>query len=144
MLALRASPNASISSAQNGNTGQKPWNTKNKAKPIKNRQVETKKSSAPAGFSEQLGCSSMRCSMSTRITQPQPSMHWPEPLGSGAERLSPAAPHLQLPFDLFEGNGGRIGVTAPGRPGRTPRMAENHLIRGRQAAVLPKDLVGRL
>src|ERR1700733_6852703 len=94
MLALRASPNTSISSAQNGNTGQKPWNTKNKAKPSENRQVDTKKSRAPAGFSEQLGCSSMRCSIFLRITQPKPSMHGPEPLGSGTaaviDRAAPA------------------------------------------------------
>src|SRR6202030_2603256 len=57
MLALRHSPNTNISRAQNGSTGQKPWNTKNKANPSENRHVEAKKSMAPAGLSEQFGAS---------------------------------------------------------------------------------------
>ena len=55
MLARKARPSASISSAQNGNTGQKPKKTKIKAKASENKQVQPKKSLAPAGFSEQFG-----------------------------------------------------------------------------------------
>jgi hypothetical protein len=69
MLAWSDSPNTNISRAQNGRTGQKPWNTKNKEKPSENRHVDAKKSMAPAGLSEQFGASVMRCSMPPRITQ---------------------------------------------------------------------------
>src|SRR5271155_578816 len=69
MLVFKASPRASISSAQKGSTGQNPWNTKNIAKTSENRHVQAKNSLAAEGVSEQFGASSMRCSMGERITQ---------------------------------------------------------------------------
>jgi hypothetical protein len=63
-----ASPNPIISRAQNGKTGQNPLKTKTSAKANENRHVAAKKSLAPAGLSEQLGASSIRCSMARRIT----------------------------------------------------------------------------
>src|SRR5260221_9497340 len=69
MLAWRHKPRASISSAQNGNTGQNPRQAKNRLNARENRQIEPKKSLAPEGVREQLGASSMRFSMAIRITQ---------------------------------------------------------------------------
>src|SRR5450631_3190888 len=62
-LARKAIPKASISSAQNGNTGQKPITTNTMLKANENRQVATKKSLVSAAVSEQLGASTIRVSM---------------------------------------------------------------------------------
>src|ERR1700674_4742989 len=62
-LERKAIPKASISSAQNGNTGQNPMTANIMLKANENRQVAPKKSLAPAAVSEQLGASSIRVSM---------------------------------------------------------------------------------
>src|ERR1700734_2908304 len=124
MLAFRASPSASISSAQNGSTGQNPRNTNSRAKTSENRQVQAKNSFAPAGVSEQFGASSMRCSMVRKNN-------------STTAALGP-----QLPLHVQKRNRVRGGEAA-GRFPRPPGLSEHHFIGGRQPPVAAVRFVSR-
>jgi hypothetical protein len=62
-LKNKADPSAAISSAQKGSTGQNPRITNINAKVNENKHVAAKNAVAVLGVSEQLGLSSMRCSI---------------------------------------------------------------------------------
>src|ERR1700678_2435135 len=124
MLAFRASPSASISSAQNGSTGQNPWNTNSRAKTSENRQVQAKNSFAPAGVSEQFGASSMRWSMMRKNN-------------STTVALGPQLPPHVLERDHVGGG------EAAGRFPRSPGLSEHYLIGGREPPVAAVRFVSR-
>jgi hypothetical protein len=63
MLVARQSPRASISRAQKGMTGQNPCNVKYRENIKENNEMDAKNSAAPLRLNEQLGLSSMRCSI---------------------------------------------------------------------------------
>ena len=112
-----------------------------KLKASENRHVAAKKSLAAPGVSEQLGASSMRCSMAARITQRSLGTCKNSCVGRCHQDVAPPA---QLPLHVLERNAVVLADGAARRLGRRPSLAEYHFVGRRQAAVLAVALVRRL
>ena len=102
MLACKATPRPSISTAQNNKTGQNPCSTKNKAKLKENRHVAAKKSLAPAQAERTIGRQIDALFHAGKDSVRRAA------LGSvSALFLSRfGAPFVQFPLDFLQGNAG--------------------------------------
>jgi len=125
-LKCRANPNAAISSAQKGSTGQNPRITNINEKINENRHVATKSSAAALGLSEQLGFSSMRCS----IAKEYPTLAdcgRRKTLTSLLTRLA-SARLLQLLLHFLKREGGAVRRRERRRAGGSPSVTEDHFV----------------